>query len=77
MSTTGSNLREISIVSKKSVCDLDIHDHIYFNYHPIQQENAYKPSVIREILEVTHGQMYVDGFSDDELEEILQDICTS
>ena len=77
MSTTGSNLREISIVTKKPVGNLSIHDHIYFNYHPIQQENTYRPSVIKEILEVTHGQMSVDGFSNEELEEILHYICTS
>ena len=77
-STTGSNLRNILLLSKKSNVDkLDIFDFKSINYHPISKEDSWKPGMILEITDIKFNQLEVNGFSYDELEEILSYVCTA
>ena len=77
-STTGSNLRNILLLTNKSNIDkLELLDFKCVNYHPIKKEDDWKPGIILEITDVKFNQLEVDGFSFEELEEILDYVCTS
>ena len=77
-STTGGNLRNILLLTGKSSIDkLDICDYKSTDYHPIPQEELWRPNLILEITDVKFNQLNVEGFSQDELEEILSYACTS
>ena len=75
--TTGSNLKEIALLLNKRVEDLSPSDANAIEYHPIRIEDRYRVDLTWELLNVKHGNLEVDGFSEDELEMILHHICTS
>ena len=46
-------------------------------YHPISEEDKWKISFVNEITAVKFKQLNEDGFETEELEEILNFLCTS
>ena len=77
-SITGSNLREIMLlVNKSSIGQLNIHDADVVQYHKIKEEDTWKISVLKEITDIKFENLCLDGFSSEELEEILYYIATS
>ena len=77
-STTGSNLRNILLLTPKDEVDtLEPSDYKYVNYHPIVEENMWKPNVIQELTNTKYNQLEVPGFSTEELDEILSYVSTS
>ena len=77
-STTGSNLRKILLQTQKDhVEHLKSTDILEIKYHPIMDEDKWKTSVIKEIVQIRNGKLEVEGFSNLELDEILQHICSA
>ena len=76
-STTGSNLKEISLLVNKSVDHLSPRDASDVQYHQVRNEDQFRVGFIWEILNVKHGQLEVSGFTEKELELILENLCTS
>ena len=77
-STTGSNLRQILLhTNKDHVEHLKSSDILQINYHPIKEEDRWKTGVIKEIVQIKNEKLEVEGFSNPELEEILQQICSA
>ena len=75
-STTGLNLRKILLqTNKQSVDELMKDDISDVKYHPTLAEDKWKETLLLEILDVRDGQLEVDGFSDEELNEIVEQIC--
>ena len=77
-SVTGSNLRKIMLlVNKSTIKHLNIRDSDSIHYHKILKEDGWKVGMIKEITDIKFDKMFVDGFSKEELEEILIFIATS
>ena len=77
-STTGSNLRQILLhTNKDHVEHLKSSDILQIKYHHIKEEDRWKTDVIKEIVQIKNEKLEVEGFSNPELEEILQHICSA
>ena len=57
-----------------SITAKDIDDIVY---EEISSDDLWRVEVIKELTDVKFGQLNVDGFTDDELKEILNYACTS
>ena len=76
-STTGSNFRNIMLlVGKTSVYDVKLEDIDKISYFKMEEEDLWKVSTVKEIIEAKAGILEVPGFDLEELEEILNYICT-
>ena len=77
-STTGSNLRNILLLTDKFRVDevtiKDIDNLVYAGHKP---EDSWKVGLVQEIIDVKAGRRKIENFSDDELQEILENICTN
>ena len=77
-STTGSNLKRILLLTNKAnpedITDQDINQLVYAE---MPNGNGWRVTLIHEITDIKFGQLTINGFSDEECEEILQFACTS
>ena len=77
-STTGSNLRNILLLTdKNNIDDIGKDDIHKINYNRIDPKDNWKVGFIREITDVKFNQLEVENFTREELEEILNFLCTS
>jgi hypothetical protein len=77
-STTGNNLRQILLLtSKDHVEHLQVSDILHIEYHPINVEESWKIGVIQKSIQIKNEKLEVEGFSNPELEEILQRIYSA
>ena len=75
-STTGSNLRNILLLTDKAdVRQLEPNDAYQVNYHPINQEEEWRLPFICDIIEAKNDQLNILNISDDDLEEMLDALC--
>ena len=77
-SVTRSNLKRILIQTKKTkvedVTSKDIED---IEYAKMCQEDKWRIEMIKELTDIKFGQLELDGFSNEECEEILNFACVS
>ena len=77
-STTGSNLRNLLLLTgKNKIEDLNYRDIDNFTYAPVEAENVWKIGMVKEIIDAKAGNLHVENFSDEELDEIRDFLCTS
>ena len=77
-SVTGGNINRILLLTQKSkVEDVTIEDIENIQYAEISDENIWRVNLIREITDEKFNQLEINGFSEDECEEILQYACVS
>ena len=77
-STTGSNLRNILLLTDKpSVEDVTRDDLRKLEYAPIDKEDKWKVKFIKEITDIKFNKLIVEDFTTEELEDILEYLCTS
>ena len=77
-STTGYNLRRLMLLLKKrSIENLSRDDYRQIKYNKIKAKDDWKVPFIREITDRKFNQLEVEGFTHEELEEILDFLCTS
>ena len=77
-STTGSNLRKIMILlGKETTASLVNSDASGISYAPVPVSETWRINFVQELIEIKNGDYEVKGFSHDEINEILNDICTS
>ena len=77
-SVTGNNIRKILLLTKKAKVDEITNDDIEtIDYAAITEENAWRVNLIKEITDKKFNQLEIDGFSEEECEEILQFACVS
>ena len=76
-SICGSNLRNIRLLLKKDnqqkLHPIDARD---ITYCPVENENQWRIDFLRELIDLKHGDLTV-GLNSDEIDEIIEDICTS
>ena len=77
-STTGYNLRRLMLLLKKrNIENVSKEDYRSIEYNKIEAKDVWKVPFIREITDRKFNQLEVDGFTYEELEEILDFLCTS
>ena len=77
-SVTGSNLRNIMLlVRKDSILDLVPEDALKVSYNEIPEEETWRLSFVNEITDVKFGEANIEGFTIEELNIILNNICTT
>ena len=75
--TTGSNLRNILLLTDKLHVD-ELHPGIVDNikYHQIEQEEMWRISMVKELIDLNHGDMILpEGWSAEDLDMILNFVC--
>ena len=77
-STTGSNLRNILLLtSKDDISDLVPSDVSKMEYQPVNANDEWRISMVKELIDVKWGQAVIGNLSDSEVDDIIEDICTS
>ena len=75
-STTGRNLRNILLQTDKTSVDQLVKTDISgLQYHPTLPSDKWKEGLVKEILDLRSNKLEINGFDDDELECILENIC--
>jgi hypothetical protein len=73
--TTGSNLRMIMLLAGKNTVEEVVNSRTDIEYHKLEEEQQWKPDLLKEIIDVLYGEKTVDELERDELEEILETLC--
>ena len=77
-STTGRNLRKILLLTKKTCVDqLGRQDTSSVTYHLLRQEDSWKVTFIKELIDIKNGRKTVDNFTMEEIDETLGFAATS
>ena len=77
-SFTGNNIRKILLLTKEAKVDeITDEDIETIEYAAIIEENTWRVKLIKEITDKKFNQLEIDGFSEEECEEILQFVCVS
>lgn len=75
---TGSNLRNIKIlVNKNNISNLSPLDAISVKYHPIDADDHWRVDMILELIDVKHHNSYINNFNYDDIQDILNYVCSS
>jgi hypothetical protein len=74
-SITGSNIRKILLLTSKESIEQITDFDIEIEYAKMSDENRWRVNIIKEITDVKFGQLTINGFSEEECEEILQFAC--
>ena len=75
--TPGRNLAELGLLLGKPASELTPSDASNIELAVIEEENKYRVDFIKEIIDVKHGNLEVDGFTNEELDSIVDFLCTS
>ena len=77
-STTGSNLRNILMLTDKhNIEDVTKDDLQKLEYAPIDENDKWKVNIIKEITDIKFNKLIVEDFTTEELDDILEYLCTS
>ena len=77
MSVTGRNLRNISLKTNINDIRMLIARDVKLKYNDIPKQEEYRVNVIKEIVDIRNGQLDLEGFDMEELDQILQYVCCS
>ena len=75
--TTGWNLRTIMILANKNTIEDLLADNIDIDYHAVDPQETWRIDFVKELVDVKHGDLEVEGITPDELGQILNYICTT
>ena len=76
-SITGANLRKIHLLTGESSI-LDMKRKVkLIPFELIPKEDSWRSDVVNEITDAKLGVLSIDGFTTEELNEVLQFVCTS
>ena len=73
--TTGQNLISIMEITGKNTIE-ELNRNAYFEYHKAGENDAWRTNFAKELIEIRAGDLEVHGIESDELEQILEHICT-
>ena len=74
--TTGSNLRTVMLQAEKNTIEELETTVLDVKYHEIGDAEVWRVDFIKEVIELKLGELYVQGFTAQEFEEILEVLCT-
>ena len=77
-STTGNNLRKIMLQTNKDTVEVlaatDVKDMKYF---PPAPEDEWRPTLLKELVNLADGTLEVDGFTTDEINQMIYEISVN
>ena len=77
-SITGKNIRRILLLTRKPcIEDVNEHDIDELVYEEVGEENQWKVSLLRELIECKTDEMEIEGFTQKECEDLLNYVCIS
>ena len=76
-SVTGRNLREILLKTQVDDVRLLKSSDVKTKYRDIPKQEEYRVDVIKEIVDIKNGQLDIQGFDTNELDQILEYVCVS
>ena len=76
-SVTGHNLRTLMLRSNVNDIRALRSEHAVQSYKEVPLNEGYRIGFIKELIEVRHDAVEVDGFTAEELDEILSYLCVS
>ena len=65
------------LLNKVTIEGIKLNDIDSFEYSSVQPDNQWKVDMVREIIEVRGDQLKIDNFSRQELDELMDYLCTS
>ena len=75
-SITGSNLRNVVLLTKKSsIPELVPDDIAEMKYHKIPDDEKWKIPIIKELIEVKNKMLEVETFRMAEIDQVLEYLC--
>ena len=76
--TTGANIRGILLLTDKlSVDQLVESDAEDINYHSIEDDKRWRIILMEELMEMRDGDMEVSGWDQEELDQIINFVCSN
>ena len=48
-----------------------------FDYHQVKESDAWRINFVQELVELKHGGLHVPGMEYDQLQEILEHLCSN
>ena len=77
-SVTGNNLRKMMIMTGKSdIEDLCADDISKAEYAPIHLDEKWRIDLLDELIDVKHGNSKVENLNNDEIDDLIQFVCSS
>ena len=65
------------LVGKHNVDDLEVSDAYKVKYTVVPDDDLWRLDLANEITEIKFGDLQVEGFTWNELQEILNEVCTT
>ena len=65
------------LLGKVNIDAIKIRDIENFDYAEVLPENKWKVDMVKEIIETRADQFNVENFTEEELDDILEHLCTS
>ena len=77
-STTGFNLRKIMLLlKKKHIDDIKIEDLNEYIHAPVSRNDVWKVELVKELIEVKYDELQLDNLSKEEIDMIINTVCSS
>ena len=77
-STTGFNLRNIMLLfDKNKIEEIEENDINNYIYAPVQSDDEWKIQLVNELINVKYEELVLDNLSKEEVDEIIEFLCTS
>ena len=77
LSVTGRNLRDILLKTKVTDVRLLKSSDVTNKYRDIPKQEEYRVDILKEIVDIKNGQLDLQGFDTNELDQILEYVCVS
>ena len=73
---TGSNLRWIMLLAGNRTIDEVLNSKVDVEYHKLDEEQLWRADMLRELIDVRNDVKSIEELENDDLEEILEFLCT-
>jgi hypothetical protein len=74
--TTGSNLRWIMLHAGNNTIDEVLNSKVDVEYHKLDEEQLWRAHMLRELIDVRNDVKSIEELENDDLEDILEFLCT-
>ena len=76
-SVTGSNLRNILLLSNKDDVSKLTHTEVRnMIYMPVPEQNEWKVNILDELINVKWGEAVIEGFEAEHIDAVIEELCT-
>ena len=65
------------LTGKDSIEEIKERDVVDVEYAPVNQEDHWKIQMVMEVIDVRDGQLQLENFSKEKIEDTLEYLCTS